>query len=56
MGNCISKSNKARLLDLFHKLLEFMKNKTSFGKGKARSGLDRLTGGAYTKIHSIKGL
>ena len=33
-----------------------MKNKTSFEKGRTRPGLDRLTGGTYTKIHSIKGL
>ena len=32
-----------------------MKNKTSFEKGKVRPGLDRLTGGTYTRIHSIKG-
>ena len=52
MGNCISKISKDRLLDP----KEFMKDKTSFEKGKARPGLDRLTGGTYTKIHSIKGL
>ena len=52
MGNCISKISKDRLLDPE----EFMKDKTSFEKGKARPGLDRLTGGTYTKIHSIKGL
>ena len=52
MGNCISKINKDRLLDLE----EFMKNKTSFEKGKARPGIDRLTGGTYMRIHSIKGL
>ena len=49
MGNCISKINKDRLL-------EFMKNKTSFEKRKARLGLDRLTGGTYTRIHSNKGV
>ena len=52
MGSCISKISKDRLLALE----EFMKNKTSFEKGKARPGLDILTGGAYTRIHSIKGL
>ena len=52
MGNCISKISKDDLLDLER----FMKNKTSFEKGKARPGLDRLTGGTYTRIHSIKGL
>ena len=41
MGNCISKISKDRLLTL----AEFMKNKTSFEKGKARPGLDILTGG-----------
>ena len=40
MGNCISKINKDRFLGLE----EFMKNETSFEKGKARPGLDRLTG------------
>ena len=52
MGDCISIISKDRLLDLE----EFMKNKTSFEKGKPRPGLDRLTGGTYTRIHSIKGL
>ena len=33
-----------------------MKNETSFEKGKATPGLDRLTGGKYTRIHSIKRL
>ena len=40
MGNCISKISKDRLLDFE----EFMKNATSFEKGKLRGGLDRLTG------------
>ena len=52
MGNCISKISKDRLLALE----EFMKNKTSFKKGEAMTGLDTLTGGTYTRIHSIKGL
>ena len=50
MGNCISKISKDHLLAFE----EFMKNKTSFEKGKARPGLDILTGGTYTRIHSIK--
>ena len=52
MGNCIPRISK----DRFFALEEFMKNKTSFEKGRIRPGLDRLTGGTYTKIHSIKGL
>ena len=52
MGNCISKISKDRILGLE----EFMKNKTSFKKGKARPGLDRLTRRIYTRIHSIEGL
>ena len=52
MGNCISKISKDRLLAFE----EFMQNKTSFEKGRVRPGLDRLTGGTYTRIHSIKGL
>ena len=52
MENCISKISKDCLLGLE----EFMKNKASFEKGKAGPGLDRLTGGTYTRIHSIKGL
>ena len=52
MGNCISKISRDRLLGLE----EFMKNKTSFEKGNVRPGLGRLTGGTYTRIHSIKGL
>ena len=51
MGNCISKISKDSLLDPE----EFMKDKTSFQKGKVRPGLDRLTWGTYTSIHSIKG-
>ena len=50
MGNCISKISKDRLLGLE----EFMKNKTSFEKGMVRPGLDMLTGGTYTRIHSLK--
>ena len=49
MGSCISKISKDRLLGLE----ESMKNKTSFEKGKVKPGLDRLTEGAYTRIHSI---
>ena len=52
MGSRISKISKDRLFALE----EFMKNKTSFQKAKARPGLDILTGGTYTRIHSIKGL
>ena len=52
MGNYISRISKDRLFALE----EFMKNKTSFEKGRIRPGLHRLTGGTYTKIHSIKGL
>ena len=50
MGNCISKISKDRLLGLE----DFMKNATSFEKGKVRPGLDRLTGETYTRIHSMK--
>ena len=50
MGNCISKISKDCLLGLE----EFIKNKASFEKEKARPGLDRLTAGTYTRIHSIK--
>ena len=50
MGNCISKTSNDRLLGLE----EFMKNKTSFEKGKVWPGLDRLTSGTYTRIHSMK--
>ena len=50
MGNCISNISKDRLLALE----EFIKNKTSFEKGKARRGLEILAGGTYTRIHSIK--
>ena len=50
MGNCISKISKDCLLDFE----EFMKNKTSFEKGKVRLGFDMLTGGTNTRIHSIK--
>ena len=52
MGNCISKISK----DHFLTLEEFIKNKTSFEKGKARPGLNMLTGGTYMRIHSIRGL
>ena len=52
MGNCISMISKHRLLAIE----EFMKNKTFFEKGRIRPGPDRLVGGAYTKIHSIKGV
>ena len=52
MGNCISKISKDRFLALE----EFMKNKTSFEKGRLRPSLDILTEGTYTRIHSIKGL
>ena len=52
MGNCISKISKDRLLAVE----EFMKNKSSFEKGKARPDPNILTGGKYTTIHSIKGI
>ena len=52
MGNCVSKISK----DCLRALEEFMKNKTSFEKGKARPGVDILTGGTYKRIHSIKRL
>ena len=52
MGQSISKISKDHVLDLE----EFMKNKASFEKGRVRPGLDRLTGGTYKSIHSIKGL
>ena len=52
MKHCISKINKDRLLDLE----VFMKNKTSFEKGRVRPSLDRLTRGTYKRIHSIKWL
>ena len=52
MESCISKISK----DLLLGLETFMKNKTFFEKGKARPGLDRFTGGTFTRIHSIKGL
>ena len=50
MGNCISKISKDRLLALE----EFMKNATSSEKGKVRLGLEGLTRGTYTRIHSIQ--
>ena len=50
--NGISKTCK----DCLFAFEEFMKNKTSFEKGRVRPGLDRLTGGTYTRIHAIKGL
>ena len=52
MGNYISKISKDRLLAFE----EFMRNKTSFEKERIRPSLDRLTGGTYARIHSIKGL
>ena len=52
MGNYISKISKDRLLAFE----EFMKNKTSFEKGRKRPSLDRLTRETYTRIHSIQGL
>ena len=51
MGNCISKISKDCLLAF----VEFIKNKTFFEKGRIRPSLDRLTGGTYKRIHSIKG-
>ena len=52
MGNCTSTISQDRLLSLE----EFMKNATSTEKGKARHGFDILTGGTYTRIHSIAGI
>ena len=52
MGNCISKISK----DHFFAYGEYFKNETSLEKGKIRRGLDMVTGGTYTRIHSIKGL
>ena len=51
MGNCISKISK----DHPFALEEFMKNKTSFEKGRVKAGLDRFSRGKYARIHSIKG-
>ena len=50
MENCISKISNDRLLDLE----EFMKNETSFERGKVRPVLDKLTGRTYTRIRSMK--
>ena len=50
MGNCISKISKDRFLDLE----EYLKNMTSFEKGRVRPGLDIITGGGYKRIHSIE--
>ena len=52
MGNCISRTSKDHLLALE----KFLKNKTSFEKGRERPSLYRLTRGTYTRIHSIKRL
>ena len=52
MRNCISKISKDCLLGFE----EFMKNKTSFEKGRIRPSLDRVTRGTYMRVHSIKGL
>ena len=52
MGNYISKITK----DHFFAFEEEMKNKTFLEKRKIRRGLDIITGGTYTRIHSIKGL
>ena len=49
MGNCMLKISKNRLLGLE----EFMKNAASSEKGKVRPGLDILTGGTCTRIHSM---
>ena len=50
MGNCISKINKDRFLDLE----EYFKNIPSFEKGRVRPGLDMLTGGTCMRLHSIE--
>ena len=52
MGNCLSKISKDRLFGLE----KFIKNATFFEKRKVKPSLYRLTGGTYTRIHSIKGL
>ena len=49
MGNCLSKINKGLCLNLE----EYSKNKTSLEKGKIRRDLDIITGGGYTRIHSM---
>ena len=49
MGKCLLKINK----DLFLNLEEYFKNKTSLEKGKIRRGLDIVTRGGYTRIHSM---
>ena len=51
MGNYISKISKDHFF-----AFEEMENKTSLEKRKIRRGLDIITGGTYTRIHSIKGL
>ena len=51
MGNYISKISKDCLLGLE----EFMKNATSFEKGKLRPGLDRLTGGHIRESTPYRG-
>ena len=50
MGNCISKINKDRFLDLE----EYFKNMTSSEKERVRPVLDIITGGRYTRIHSTE--
>ena len=50
MGNCISKVFKNH----FFAFEEGIKNKTSFGKGRVRRGLEMVTGGTYMKLYSIK--
>ena len=50
MRNCILKISKDRFLDLE----EYLKNMTSSEKGRVRPGLDTVTGGGYTRIHSIE--
>ena len=50
MGNCISKINKDRFLDLE----EYFKNMTSFEKERVRPALVIIIGGGYTRIHSIE--
>ena len=50
MGNCISKINKDNLFAVE----EFMKNYVFFSNGATRFGLHMLTGGTYTRLHSLK--
>ena len=52
MGNCISKTNK----DHFFVYDEFIKNDIFFSNGIIRLGIDMVSRGTYTGLHSIKKL